>query len=228
MNIKIIEHDWSWRHGLSTRKATDAIVLHHAAAKTASAEDIHRAHLQRDNGTWAGIGYHLYIRKNGEIHRGRPIWASGAHVLNHNYHTVGVCVEGNYDVETVMPAAQLQAVREALRYLKGLYPNAAIKCHRDLQATACPGRFYPVGEVLQYNVPAPAPATPEPVNPAEREDEDMQRFNTVAELPEAYRADVQTLIDKGYLKGKGDINHLDLTEDTARVLIICGRMQGVL
>ena len=29
-------------------------------------------------------------------------------------------------------------------------------------------------------------------------------------------------------KGKGDINHLDLTEDTARVLIICGRMQGVL
>lgn len=162
--MHIIEHNWAWRHGLSARKYTDAIVLHHAAIKTASAEDIHRAHLQRDNGTWAGIGYHLYIRKDGSIHRGRPLWASGAHVLNENWHTVGVCVEGNYDVETTMPAAQLNAVREALRYLKGIYPNAAIKCHRDMQATACPGRYYPLAEVLKYNAP---------VTPAESEDEDM-------------------------------------------------------
>ena len=162
--MKIIEHDWKWRHGLSRRSVTDAIVLHHAAIKTASAEDIHRAHLQRDNGTWAGIGYHLYIRKDGSIHRGRPLWASGAHVLNENWHTVGVCVEGNYDVETTMPAAQLNAVREALRYLKGIYPNAAIKCHRDMQATACPGRYYPLAEVLKYNAP---------VTPAESEEDDM-------------------------------------------------------
>ena len=217
--MKIIEHNWAWRHGLSRRSVTDAIVLHHAAIKTASAEDIHRAHLQRDNGTWAGIGYHLYIRKDGSIHRGRPLWASGAHVLNENWHTVGVCVEGNYDVETTMPAAQLNAVREALRYLKGIYPNAAIKCHRDMQATACPGRYYPLAEVLNYN---------EPVTPAEREDEDMQRYQTVKELPEPYRADIHTLINKGLLRGKGDVNHLDLTEDMARTLIICGRMQGVL
>lgn len=217
--MNIIEHNWAWRHGLSRRSVTDTIVLHHAAIKTASADDIHRAHLQRDNGTWAGIGYHLYIRKDGSIHRGRPLWASGAHVLNENWHTVGVCVEGNYDVETVMPAAQLNAVRDALRYLKGIYPNAAIKCHRDMQATACPGRYYPLAEVLKYNAP---------VTPAESEDEDMIRYNTVGELPEPYRKDIQTLIDKGLLRGKGDTNHLDITEDMARTLIICGRMQGVL
>lgn len=217
--MKIIEHNWAWRHGLSRRSVTDAIVLHHAAIKTASAEDIHRSHLQRDNGTWAGIGYHLYIRKDGSIHRGRPIWASGAHVLNENWHTLGICCEGNYDVETTMPAAQLNAVREALRYLKGIYPNAAIRCHRDMQATACPGQYYPLAEVLKYN---------EPATPAEREEEEMQRYNTVGELPEPYRADIQTLIDKGYLRGKGDTNHLDLTEDMARILIITGRMQGVL
>lgn len=32
MSIKIIEHDWKWAHSLSTRSATDAIVIHHAAA----------------------------------------------------------------------------------------------------------------------------------------------------------------------------------------------------
>lgn len=217
--MKIIEHNWAWRHGLSRRSVTDTIVLHHAAIKTASAEDIHRAHLQRDNGTWAGIGYHLYIRKDGSIHRGRPLWASGAHVLNENWHTVGVCVEGNYDVETTMPAAQLNAVREVLRYLKGLYPNAQIKCHRDMQATACPGRYYPLAEVLNYN---------EPETPAESEDDDMQRFKTVDELPDWAQKDIQKLIDKGLLKGKGGDAGLDLTEDMARTLIICGRMEGVL
>lgn len=215
--MKIIEHNWAWRHGLSRRSVTDTIVLHHAAIKTASADDIHRAHLQRDNGTWAGIGYHLYIRKDGSIHRGRPLWASGAHVLNENWHTVGVCVEGNYDVETAMPAAQLNAVRDALRYLKGIYPNAAIKCHRDMQATACPGRYYPLAEVLKFNEPGTAES-----------EEDMIRYNTVGELPEPYRKDIQTLIDKGLLRGKGDLQHLDLTEDMARTLIICGRMEGVL
>ena len=54
----------------------------------------------------------------------------------------------------------------------------------------------------------------------------MQRYQTVAELPEAYRAAVQTLIDKGFLKGRGE-GTLDLSEDMARVLVICARMEGV-
>ena len=138
--MNIIEHNWAWAHGLSRRSATEAIVLHHAAALTASPGDVHAWHLQ--NG-WAGIGYHLYIRKDGSVHAGRPLWASGAHTLNFNMCTLGVCCEGNYDVETAMPPAQLQALREVLAYLKGLYPNAAVRCHRDLNATACPGRFFP-------------------------------------------------------------------------------------
>lgn len=194
--MNIIEHDWSWRHGLSARSATDTIVLHHAAARVASAEDIHKAHLQRDGGTWAGIGYHLYIRKNGEIHRGRPAWASGAHVLHENWHTVGVCVEGDYDKETAMPAAQLQAAREALRYLKGLYPDAAIKCHRDLQATACPGRFYPLGEVLRYN---------EPAAPAESEETMAETvYKDIKDVPSWWRDEVQQLLDMGAIDGGTD------------------------
>ena len=216
MSIKIIEHDWSWRHSLAARRATDAIVLHHAAARVASAEDIHKAHLQRDGGTWAGIGYHLYIRKDGSIHRGRPIWASGAHVLGHNYHTLGICCEGNYDEETVMPAEQLQAVREALAYLKGLYPSAAIKCHRDLQATACPGRFYPLGEVLRYNT--------EPAAPAEREDEDMIVYKDIKDVPSWWRDEVQQLLDMGAIDGgtprEKNATDINLTATEAKLCAI--------
>lgn len=226
--MNIIEHDWNWAHGLSSRSATNAIIIHHAAAKTASPEDVHRWHL---NNGWAGIGYHLYIRKDGSVHRGRPLWASGAQTLNYNSTTLGICCEGDYDVETAMPSVQLNALREVLRYLKGIYPHAAIKCHRDYNATACPGKYFPLAEALKYEEQKPAPApvpTPAPVVPAEREEDEMQRFKTVDELPKWCRKDIQTLIDKGLLKGKGGDEGLDLTEDMARVLIVCGRMQGVL
>lgn len=160
--MNIIEHNWNWAHGLSSRSATDAIVIHHAAADSATPEGIHAYHLSQG---WAGIGYHLYIRKNGEVHRGRPIWASGAQVMNHNYHTLGVCCEGNYHVKgAVMPRAQMDALHEAIRYCKGLYPSAVVKFHRDYGGSVCPGDYFPYAEALNYETAGET---------AEREEADM-------------------------------------------------------
>ena len=229
--MNIIQHNWAWAHALAQRSATEAIVLHHAAAKTASPEDVHRWHLH--NG-WAGIGYHIYVRKDGSVHAGRPLWASGAHVLNQNSRTLGVCCEGDYDAETDMPDAQLQALRAVLAFLKTQYPDAAVKLHREYNATACPGRFFPVAAALETGGASPAGSAygnvgeglAPPARTDREEGSDMQRYQTVTELPEAYRAAVQTLIDKGFLKGRGD-GALDLSEDMARVLVICARMEGV-
>lgn len=145
--MQIIEHNWQWSGALSRRVATDAIVLHHAAAVAASAEDIDRIH---KGNSWSGIGYHYYVRKNGEVHRGRPEWAVGAHVLDHNSHTIGVCAEGNYEVETEMPAAQLHALRALVADLRTRYPAAQIKRHSDYMATACPGRYCPFDAITTY------------------------------------------------------------------------------
>lgn len=214
MSIKIIEHNWAWAHGLVKREVTDAINIHHAAG-VGSPEDVHRWHI---NNGWAGIGYQLYIRLDGTIHEGRPMWARGANVLNHNWHTIGICVEGNYHVKgAVMPKAQMDALHEAIRYCKGLYPNAAVKFHRDYGGSVCPGDYFPYAEALKYNQP----------ETAESED-DMKRYKTVDELPDWAQKPIQKLIDKGYIEGKGGDAGLDMTEDMARVLIICGRMQGVL
>ena len=209
-------------------------MLHHAAAPTAAPADVHRWH--RSQG-WAGIGYHLYIRKDGSVHAGRPLWAIGAHVLNHNSHTLGVCCEGDYDTETAMPAPQLAALRETIAYLKTQYPEAQVKRHRDYGGTVCPGRHFPFEAATDggRQIAAPTPnqrgavgadsIRPKPDN--DKEETAMVRYQTVTELPEAYRAAVQTLIDKGYLRGKGSENALDLTEDMARVLVVCARMEGV-
>ena len=41
------------------------------------------------------IGYHFYITRDGEIHRGRPLEKVGAHCKNHNRHSIGICYEGD-------------------------------------------------------------------------------------------------------------------------------------
>lgn len=144
--MTIIEHSWNWSGFPAKRKTTDAIVLHHAAVATATVEQIDAMH--KANG-WSGIGYHFYVRKNGEVHRGRPESTVGAHVTGHNSHTIGVCAEGNYETETAMPAAQQAALRVLVAELRARYPGAAVKRHSDYMATACPGRHYPFKEILE-------------------------------------------------------------------------------
>ena len=55
---------------------------------------------------WAGIGYHYYITKDGTIWASRPDCTVGAHASGGNSDSIGICFEGDYDVEGTMPDAQ--------------------------------------------------------------------------------------------------------------------------
>ena len=59
------------------------------------------------------------------------------------------------------------------------------------------------------------------------EEEEMQRFKTVKELPAHYQDSVEKLVEMGVIKGRAPDN-LDITEDMVRVAIWFGRMTGVL
>lgn len=142
--MEIIETDWKWKNALGTRAATDYIALHHAASVKCSAADIDRWHKERG---WSGIGYHYFVRKDGSVYRGRPQNALGAHVQGKNNVSVGVCVEGDYDKERVMPQAQKNAVKALLRELKKIYPAAKIVGHGEIGSSDCPGRYYPLEEM---------------------------------------------------------------------------------
>lgn len=146
--MRIIDPKLKFKGQLLKRRLTKYIVLHHADASTATVYDIHQWHLK--NG-WAGIGYHFYVRKDGSVYQGRPLNTIGAHVYGHNAYSVGICAEGNYMVET-MPAAQKQAIVELIKYIKEIYPTAKIVGHKDLMATDCPGKNFPLNELKnQFN-----------------------------------------------------------------------------
>lgn len=61
----------------------------------------------------------------------------------------------------------------------------------------------------------------------EEDEEEMQRFKTVAEMPEHYHKDAQKLVDLKIIRGRG-LDNLDVTEDMVRCAIWFGRMTGVL
>ena len=130
---------------LENRLVTDCIVVHHigmAADDDVAAETVHTWHL---NQGWAGIGYHFIIRKNGTIEEGRPLGTVGAHVYGENRHTVGINLAGNFEIGTPTEAQKASAARliASLCTVYQLDPvwQSTVKGHRDLNATACPGRY---------------------------------------------------------------------------------------
>ena len=113
------------------------IIIHCSAVRPdqqSSAAQIDSWHRQR--GFKFGIGYHYVIRRDGTIETGRPEWMVGAHCVNHNSHSIGVCYEGGLDIrgqpaDTRTPE-QKAAMRQLLEDLHRRYPRAVIVGHHDL------------------------------------------------------------------------------------------------
>lgn len=142
--MKITEESYKWAYALSPRSLTTHLILHHSGGSGATAQAIHSYHISKG---WSGIAYHYYVRKSGEIVRGRPENMRGGHTTDWNYCSIGICFEGNFDAE-VMPAAQIKAGRELVEDIKKRYPAIVIGRHSQFGQTACPGKSFPFDEIV--------------------------------------------------------------------------------
>lgn len=201
--MKIIEANLPRNGNFTRRSKTDEVILHHAEASSATVWDINQWHL--DNG-WVGIGYHYYIRKDGSIYRGRPEWAVGAHATSHNDRSIGICCEGAYMTET-MPAAQLNSLKALLRDIMGRYGTLALKRHRDVNSTNCPGDNFPWAEAQNYMkeddtvTQAEFEAMYNKVNPL---------YKTISDVPTYWQQEVREMLDCGAIDGGTDSNPDDV------------------
>ncbi|MGL4452822.1 MAG: N-acetylmuramoyl-L-alanine amidase [Sarcina sp.] len=145
--LVIKDKNLQWNGELDLTNKPKQLVLHHIEASRENSnipvEDVHSWHLA--NG-WSGIGYHFYINKKGEIFRGRPEEAIGAHAKGFNTGSLGVAVEGRYGSET-MNSVQKEAVIKLSKYLRQKYDIDDIKGHGELMPTDCPGKNYPLDEI---------------------------------------------------------------------------------
>ena len=195
----VIDLGLKWAHALTQRVVTDAVVLHHAAAD-GSVEAVHSAHLARG---WAGIAYHYYVRKDGSVYRGRPEWAVGGHTSGENWHTLGVCFEGNFEREE-MGEAQLEAGRGLIADILGRWGGLAVVPHSYYSQTACPGKNFPLDEML-------------------RKEEVPVVYAKLEDVPEWYRPTIEKLIERGALKGVGG-GEIQVDETYCRVMTTLDRL----
>ena len=113
------------------------IIIHCSATpegKSLSAEACRLDHILHRG--FRDIGYHFYITRDGEIHRGRPLEKVGAHCRNHNSHSIGICYEGGLDArgnpkDTRTPE-QRSALHLLVHQLLQQFRNARVCGHRDL------------------------------------------------------------------------------------------------
>lgn len=109
------------RHKYTPQKPK-ALVIHHTYSPNSkqfrgieSVRGIYRYHTGPEK-KWSDIGYHWLISPDGiEIYECRPANAMGAHcgskppvgvrTIFDNEDTIGICLAGNYDIETPQPGA---------------------------------------------------------------------------------------------------------------------------
>jgi N-acetylmuramoyl-L-alanine amidase len=113
------------------------IVIHCSASKVADKVDasvIDRWHRERG---FRKIGYHFVILRDGSLQEGRKLHEPGAHALNYNTCSIGICLVGGLDnggrAEDNFTQAQYRRLSALVRQLKGgAYAKAAVVGHRDL------------------------------------------------------------------------------------------------
>ena len=105
--------------------------------------EIRRWHT-KDRG-WRDIGYHRVIAPDGSIGIGRSVYEIGAHVMERNRGTIGICLVPVKTVthigtfEEFYTTAQRTALRGYLAELRALTPLRWVTGHNDYAAKLCPG-----------------------------------------------------------------------------------------
>ncbi|GAA0182536.1 N-acetylmuramoyl-L-alanine amidase [Clostridium sediminicola] len=142
--MNVIDSNLVFMSNMRYGNKPNKIILHHAASSCCSIRDIHYWHLNKG---WAGCGYHFFIRKDGSVYKGRDENVVGAHCKGYNTGSIGICVEGNFMVET-MPDVEKKAVVEVCRHIMGKYSITNIYGHNNFVKTDCPGNSFPFQEII--------------------------------------------------------------------------------
>lgn len=124
------------------KRKINKIIIHCSATPPDMDVDSKRVDEWHKQRGWSGIGYHFFIKRDGQIEIGRPLEKSGAHTLGENKNSIGICYAGGVD-EDMCPednrtSAQIASFLLLLRLLKNIFPKAIIHGHRDFSSKACP------------------------------------------------------------------------------------------
>ena len=127
----------------------DKIIVHHSADIDArdQADRINNYHKSRGfplSSLGVYVGYHFLINHDGEVTRTRNDDEEGAHCKGYNFDSLGICLEGDFNIE-LPTKLQEQALGMLLAEKVKEYNIKAsmIVPHRQFAATSCYGTNLP-------------------------------------------------------------------------------------
>ncbi len=126
------------------------IIVHHSGGTDQNPlEDTsnHTAKIMEDyhlSKGWEGLGYQYVIHKNGDVWAGRPETYHGAHTVDYNKKSIGICLAGNFDATLPTPE-QIKSLTDLMNTIKVKYNIALDKIvpHRTFANKTCYGLKLP-------------------------------------------------------------------------------------
>lgn len=156
MSLKIIDVTkklpFKRSNGTMDKNAMRYLIIHHDAVYVPARgyntmerlKHEANAHIARG---FSHISYQYVIDNLGDIYQCLPETEVGYHAGNLavNKSSIAICVQGNFEIQNPTKR-QLEALQKILRHLCTERPDlpkivrTSVKSHRDIKATACPGR----------------------------------------------------------------------------------------
>jgi len=87
------------------------------------------------------VGYHYEISGSGLIRQARKDDETGAHTVGHNFDSIGIALDGNFEIEQPLEA-QMFSLTALVSRLDSLYHFKGIYGHRDFANKTCPGKNF--------------------------------------------------------------------------------------
>ncbi len=121
------------------------LIVHHSASQLEGEQltQINEWHKERDfylSSLGFFVGYHYVISQAGVVTQTRLITDEGCHTIGQNTQSIGICLEGDFDVQQVTPP-QEKALAQLCVKLCAAYkiPYTEIFPHRHFKQTDCYG-----------------------------------------------------------------------------------------
>jgi len=118
-------------------RLVNKVIIHQSASNNSSHDDINVIRSWHKERGFNDVGYHYFIKKNGEVQIGRSEESVGAHCKGHNFDSIGICLSGLGEKTT----DQLDSLEVLLIDICSRHDleKKDILGHKDLAATECPG-----------------------------------------------------------------------------------------
>lgn len=147
---------WKRSNGTMNKSKMDTVVIHHSASIRPNAYnslDLYKkfAELHINRG-FNHIAYHYIIDNIGDVYQCLPEDEVGYHCgnLTINKKSIAIMFDGNMEIQQLTDK-QIKSYKELMVWLTTKRPDlpkilrGSVKGHRDIKATACPGKnLYPI------------------------------------------------------------------------------------